>query len=121
MNDMINLPSFNSFSVIRFPYCQHERSVQFRFCKSKKRRTRKKWSKNPANWKRISVCNAFMFRGNLYACDKVIESLHNRIPVSINLGSLTPPMGVKPSVAEQMFSREAYSFGTTKEQLLHIE
>ena len=66
--------------VVRLPYCEHERREQFRFPKSKKRRIRDRWRKDPANWRTKKVCRMLRIGNTIHACDRMIEEIKKVIP-----------------------------------------
>jgi hypothetical protein len=72
-------PQIGSIQVVRFPYCEHERREQFRFPKSKKRRIRDRWRKDPANWRTKKVCMMLRIGNTIHACDKIIEEMKKNV------------------------------------------
>lgn len=56
--------SFSGIRIIADPYLPKTRLEQFRFPRSKKVRIRKKWRKNPANWRDVDAT------GDIYWMDE---------------------------------------------------
>lgn len=64
--------------IINDSMCKGFDLVQFRFPKSKKKRIRNKWKKDPRNYRHIEVSKAFVVGHRMYVTTDMFNQLRNK-------------------------------------------
>jgi hypothetical protein len=73
----VSYPSFNGMRIVVSELMADR--VQFRFPRSKKKRMRKKWAKNPENWKYVPWDRAYRVGDTLHMHPQMFERLRRSV------------------------------------------